>query len=959
MKKLDDLLGQLGTLSKSVWIKKYIVAGIVKAKLVGGNYYLEDNEYSRILRLRRITAGYDINIPEGYITRIEALEDYKIPAGYLITKDSANYIVIDRSKFYKWEYINNYINQRKIINNFIENGEWIKVSQVKEYDLHRKLIMYRKNNQLKKENYKDFDLGNHVEICVKKTFLDEIINGFKIETKRRPTYEKRYLLLKDIDKIICKMVSTKIENKQKRGKVLLDKVLCTLQIERKDINLIAKEYNIKNYIIIFEKKEYISLDMLEIIMNTNGFYSVHKMARIANVAYSIFQRKVQLLINEYASEMYKIEDREFLQLKLHRILLKEYSKSTLVRIKDDYEFLEKRLEFFNLQFIETSKATRKFLIMQLEAFKKSPHKNLRRDFNRNVSAIEYINNRIDKEIYNCTNEELINLVLMAQRGYIPIICKYINFCKKQFADKAIYNKEFGITMLKQYRINDQESMDEEIYEAEIWAKYYMELKNVDNHISKSTQDYRYAQVWLYCLLNLFLTWRKANLLLSMPNIVLEEIGIYNFEWFANNKFTITIANQVIEQMKFSLDGIVAFKNKRNLHFSIPISLRIPTAISIIICEIHRRINKKEDIFYDLIRRDPNINDYKSMFNNSQELYGFSNLKCTRSVMTYGYSNAVTKVGSSKVAYDMSTQARSHAKSCDKLSNITYEYLRLDTLEGGAKEYAYNIMERGSFGFLYYKILQSITGQSDINKYTINDVTDLINVAKENISPITIENSAEMLISNNKVYMQQLNDLKWASIVNNIKTNKADIKEKDLDDIVIQLYKDKAKEILESDFMESYIDKRYAIICDVVNTLKKEHYDFRDLIKKIYTGSNKCYTEYTNCVFEEIERNEKCIYRKKGQGIECCLGCKYNLPRTYALYEIATRLNNILDNIDKTNTTSENLLKLNNHVLKLYLSLLLEAKTSFNKYGNYVDEIVNLKEIKGKIFKLRSENKLIR
>lgn len=480
--------------------------------------------------------------------------------------------------------------------------------------------------------------------------------------------------------------------------------------------------------------------------------------------------------------------------------------------------------------------------------------------------------------------------------------------------------------------------------------------NIDNHIFQAINDYRYSQVWLYCILNLSLTWRMKNILLSIPNISLEEVGILDFQWFQEkNKFTLKLADSIIEQLRFSLDGIVAFKNKNNLHIAIPISLKIPTAIALVLCEIHRRTNNKEKVFYELVRRKPTRVDYKKIFRNHEELYDFTNLKCTRSIMTYGYSNAVNNIGKSSVAYSINTYGRSHKKVANNLSNTTYQYFRLDTLDGGAKEYMYHIMERGSFGFLYYKILQCLINQNEMKEYTLEDVTEIIESTKLSISPLTIEHSTSELIKNDNEYMQNTNDIRFMQLVSHLQSKKIDVN--DIDNLLIQIYKQNAKELLgESQEIEAYIDKRCREIITSIQKLSENKCDFNEMLKNIAEGNNACFTEYSNCIYDKLERKEKCPY--KNSSVESCIGCKNNLPRVYSLYEVSARLNKLLDKIISNNEYNKNIYRLNCHLIKMYLSIVIEAKTSFKKYGNYIDNIVNLKEIKKKLLCLKDNNKIL-
>lgn len=955
MKTIYQLLKELGINYSKRWFQDNILSSKIKCLLKNNQYYIDDDEFDRVIRVRKCNLAYDTIIPEECITRFEAINKYNIPKDLLQNREEKNVVKNGGLYFYRRSFIEKYISQKEKVKKYEKNDKWTNILLVQDKDIHRKLNMYKNNQQLYKKYYVQIPIGGHKETFINNEFIKMLYEGFKVKRNVKSKYDTNIITKDDVDNILMKLQCVTNKNIIKSKKIKINDFVNISKISIDHINKILKDNNVFSEV-YKDGENYISLNLVELIMNLKGLYSLQKMCEVAELPYSYFRNKINKSEYKNLKISYTIENRIFIKINEHRKILEEYSLLTLPRIDDDKEFLLEKMKFFRKDLCKTTEAAIVFLNSEREILYKNASQDLRIQFNRIIEGVYCFTNDLSKEIYDTDKNEIITILLKIKVGYRTNVCKYINWCKEKYFNKTKYDAKFGLTMLKQYRLSAKENISQDIYESEIWTKYYFMLRDIDSHIFEAINDYRYSQIWLYCILNLSLTWRMKNILSSIPNISLEEVGIFDFEWFKQkNKFTLQLADSIIEQLKFSLDGIVAFKNKKNLHIAIPMSLKIPTAIALILCEIHRRTNNKEKVFYELIRRKPARVDYKKIFRDHEELCGFTNLKCTRSIMTYGYSNAVNNIGKSSVAYSINTYGRSHKKTVDNLSNTTYEYFRLDTMDGGAKEYMYHIMERGSFGFLYYKIFQCVINQNEMNEYTLEDVTEIIKNTKLSISPLTIENSASELINNDNEYMQNTNDIKFTQLISNLHSKKIDVN--GIDNLLIQIYKENAKELLgESQEIEVYIDERYKEIINNIEELNNNKCDFNEILKNIAEGSNSCFTEYSNCIYDKLERKEKCPY--KDSNVESCIGCKNNLPRAYSLYEVSKRLNKLLDNMISDNENNENRLRLNSHLIKMYLTIIVEAKTSFKRYGNYIDNIVNLKEIKKKVLCLKNNNKIL-
>jgi hypothetical protein len=355
---------------------------------------------------------------------------------------------------------------------------------------------------------------------------------------------------------------------------------------------------------------------------------------------------------------------------------------------------------------------------------------------------------LNKEIYLYKDDELVILIKNSEftSQNTLHISMFINFCKNKLRNKCIYQKKYN----RYFSLKDDNSV-EKIYSAEKWMKYYCYITNIDKHIEKAFANQKYSKMWLYTILHLSLSWRRSDIL-DFPPLNINDIELYNLEWFRQNDFTITQAQTIINHIKTISDTLNASKNRLRTHFIILPYLVIPTAIAFLIAEMHRVNNDEASLF-------GNSKFFKvhfAVFFENNDLKDFSNTKANRTLLSLNFNNAVNIEGMTCIAYSLSSYLRSHkieAKS--ELAPTTAQYIFSTNQDGDIGNIAHNLFLRGHFGWLYHTLLK-LAGKTD--SLSMNDMTNSIINIRNEFSPYAIEAFSGYINSQYNEQKQQIKEL---------------------------------------------------------------------------------------------------------------------------------------------------------------------------------------------------------
>lgn len=400
-----------------------------------------------------------------------------------------------------------------------------------------------------------------------------------------------------------------------------------------------------------------------------------------------------------------------------------------------YNYFDELTESIDQTFCsETAMLFREFCFTK---YSDSRNKSIKKLVQKHANAITRLSNLLSKEVFQYNDDE-IQLLLIDQSLRLDdkrILSVFINYLLGRYREKCNYKNSYNKHSL------ESKSEDSKIYTIEEWMDITNYLTNIDIHIKKAFTDPTYAKRWLYCILHLTIAWRYNDILEIKPIEAIEEVKIYNLEWFEKNQFTMTMAQNIINKIKILVKPITASKNGIKTHFIVYPYLIIPVSIAFITAQYHLSRNgiSPRNIFNQGSFQTRDLN----YFFEGTGLPEFSNLKANRSLITHNFNMSVMTDGMADISYSLSTFLRSHKLKSDyELSDTTTQYIYATNTDGSPENMALQLFRRGEFGWLYNSIIKIATSE---RKLSLEDMTSSIEMIKDVYSPVAIENLAAYLL----------------------------------------------------------------------------------------------------------------------------------------------------------------------------------------------------------------------
>lgn len=686
-------------------------------------------------------------------------------------------------------------------------------------------------------------------------------------------------------------------------------------------NFIDKETDIL-FIKGFEPKEIkLMRNMVKMLLLRNGYLSLMEMNGLINVTKNPTMRVKKDDIKSFIL----FDKTKYTTIELYVEKYKDYIRKASKGFKNIKYSMEVRLSLVKNQYIETNRLAKQFIA---KVYNDDNSKD-KSTYNRCINSIEWLlNNYWDKEIFEYTDKNIEEDILInCTNSYGIRVCQFFNYIKYSKSVKCNYNKIYGNSVIQQLKSDDEEQ-NEKIYSEKEWVQFYIFFKDIDAHKYKAIEDYWYSQAWLYCLSQLVISWRRKNILESMPNIPIELLNI-DLEWFKNNNIDDMTAQVILNCVKFGVDGVVAYKNQMQLHFDTPISLKKSVATALIIANLHKNTNNEEYVFTNDFKK--NMNKYIQRLLSETNLPMFYNSKAVRSGLTYSFSNALSSEEFKSVAYYLAQNSRSHKVDYEP-TDITEEYLYLENTDGEVAKVSHELIERGIFGYLPYRLIVASMG-GEVKKLEQSYITKLINAIFEELLPDEIEKASEVLIKDN----DSINFINSSLMVKNLLANKNN-----------KSYSKLSREILKS--ISKYVNDSNKIIEEMKT---KGDTEIVKILMDILKNKRNCKDNVSNCILNDIERIEKCPYKNSDNGI----GCKYNIRSLMSLYDINSRM---LYTIDKLNGELSEIERIKySKILKTYLIIINEAYIQYKFLDEYfLNAYFDKNDIVKKIKMLNKSNKII-
>ena len=123
-------------------------------------------------------------------------------------------------------------------------------------------------------------------------------------------------------------------------------------------------------------------------------------------------------------------DTLYLTLEAIEEILKEYSKKYISTLNVE-KIRKERVKLFPYELPETRDLAIKFIDSKKNNYIKT-HGEDTANFTRLINAIEAFIVNLDKEVFNCTSDDILNIISDKEKiktGYLPNVCQFLNYIK--------------------------------------------------------------------------------------------------------------------------------------------------------------------------------------------------------------------------------------------------------------------------------------------------------------------------------------------------------------------------------------------------------------------------------------------------------------------------------------------------------------------------------------------------
>lgn len=431
-------------------------------------------------------------------------------------------------------------------------------------------------------------------------------------------------------------------------------------------------------------------------------------------------------------------------------------------IEDPYQIYDDAISHLSTnKYVNSVKAFRNYAYKQIGKTSRKDIKGYAKVLARTTTRVISL---LSDEFYLCNDLQLMTLFRKTSKEGLSSEDKlHFSALLNQFQEnnptKCKYYSRYN-----RYIVTKDNKEEKDFFPYEVWMYYYRYLTNINLHIVHAFENENYAKHCFFCILHLSIAWRSGDLKSLPPFYDIENIDIYNLEWFKNHDFTYSEGDRILSQAKILVDGIKASKNKMLTHFVFAPSVVVPTAIALIANNYHAHLSPVPwNTLFNITRFQ------KSSFNDffqPKELKDFSNKRACSSLMTHVFNEAVQSEGMSHVAYSLGTYLRSHRTNENtEQADSTVEYIYSTNSDGDSSKVAKHLLDRGAFGWMYKALIE--LSSFDINM-DINCMTNLIEHIADEYNPYAIEALSGSLLNDyavNKEILQELINMPRDRITN--------------------------------------------------------------------------------------------------------------------------------------------------------------------------------------------------
>ncbi len=540
-------------------------------------------------------------------------------------------------------------------------------------------------------------------------------------------------------------------------------------------------------------------------------------------------------------------------------------------------------------------------------------------------------------------ERLIDLLLIDFTEYPRTVDAYRKFIN------VTGNKHKGRSLLEQ--IKRKANNMKQIYECltkEIFEYTDLEIrmlvKAIDKELTLSIKFINYLLVYYKKECRFTMKWRLKEI---KRNSIKQLEDVYTFEeWAKYAVFAMDTERHIESSLKWSLYSrawayilfhfVAAIRKSDILNFKTLEYLNKE--------ELNRLINKikhekdidmsEAEIIISLVQ---DITDTTVISKNKGEMtihvahdlkkaFAIALIICEIHCREEGSANLFGRFGGRNLDYAMRTEeikGFGNLKACRTLMSLVFNEANK---EGGMAAYAYEISRRLRGHKLNHRTLHNDVTADYI--YAINKDGD--------VDPITYELFRRGTFG---FVFKMLADiaLKDESSVNEL-NNKLELIKNNYSVYGIESL---AWQVVRKDEMLNVLEE---IIAMPVKEVKQ-------ILKDLSLGKIQGKTPFTQC----LRYAKSCPFELA----DSCFGCRYNIPTTYSMHLLITKINSIMDDLRENSVNSFLMVKKHSYNLYRCLDVIAEFKQHFiNTDKNYLDAFIDMKEIKSEMVELLKNNKLL-
>lgn len=370
-----------------------------------------------------------------------------------------------------------------------------------------------------------------------------------------------------------------------------------------------------------------------------------------------------------------------------------------------------------------------------------------------VDCARALGQTLEKELYLHNNEEIRELIikltpLMNSKAAKMFLGEFLSYTKVE--NDCVFDCDFI------YEDNDITPVDITPYTMEQMGRFAILIFNETHpdfkeRVSKCVEYKSHAGTWLYAALHYVCSWRKKDMIFSLPRITLPTKD-YNeyFELFKKGMITDDMAESIARELEdlVSVLNLKPIKTEENtnqyLVLDIPENAKRMIGMLLGLCEAHLQKYEYENPGKTSTYISPTNSFYyfKVIFGDEYiDIFGETLFHNTRANKFYLINIAeIAEENGYGTGYIIASLARAHKFTLDEKSNTTQIYLKYFKNLTDTEILMRELFDRGVCSFMPYLALKMSSGEK-IKNLTLIDQTNLIKKLPE---PITIEDSLKEL-----------------------------------------------------------------------------------------------------------------------------------------------------------------------------------------------------------------------